>query len=141
MVDFDNGNVDKKDSNGPISFEENKPAAAKPGISHSPLNLGGTAPAQPKPQQPKPQTHIQHSEDEPSAMRKVAKAVSSSPDRISGVRTFFTKLHIGAVEFMDEQITDWLKDNPGVVIKKTNVVTGELAGKKTEPNIIISVWY
>ncbi|HLB73213.1 MAG TPA: hypothetical protein VJJ98_04275, partial [Sedimentisphaerales bacterium] len=68
-----------------------------------------------------------------------AKVVSS--DRISGVKTFFTKLHPGAIEFLDEQICNWLKENPCISIKRTNVVTGEIQSKKTEPNIVITVWY
>jgi len=62
-------------------------------------------------------------------------------DRIASCKTFFTKLHAGAIEFLDEQITGWLKENPDVVIKKTNVCVGEVAAKKSEPNILIVVWY
>jgi hypothetical protein len=65
----------------------------------------------------------------------------NSAERITGVRTFFTKLHPGAIEFLDEVITKWLKDNPGIYIKRTNIVRGDIQGKKTEPNIIITVWY
>jgi hypothetical protein len=62
-------------------------------------------------------------------------------ERITGVKTFFTKLAGGAIEFLDEQITNWLKANPEISIKRTNVVTGEVQGKKAEPNIIVTVWY
>ncbi len=79
------------------------------------------------------------------AVKPIIKApkekVLSSPDRITGVKTFFTKLHAGAIEFLDGQITNWLKENPGISIKLTNTVTGEVQGKKTEPNIVITVWY
>jgi hypothetical protein len=61
--------------------------------------------------------------------------------RIEGVKTFFTKLHPGAIEFLDEQITRWLSENPQVDIKRTNVTVGEVQAKKTEPNILITVWY
>jgi hypothetical protein len=64
-----------------------------------------------------------------------------STNRVTGVKTFFTKLHPGAMEFLDEQITKWLKENPGVMIKRTNTVTGDVQAKKTEPNIIITIWY
>jgi hypothetical protein len=30
---------------------------------------------------------------------------------------------------MDDQITAWLKDNPGIVIKRTNAVTGEIVDR------------
>ena len=103
------------------------------GISHSPLNLGGggttEAPKIEKPTQPAG-----------LAAKKPAEKINPA-ERITGVRTFFTKLHAGAIEFLDEVIAKWLKDNPNISIKRTNIVTGEIQGKKTEPNIIITVWY
>ncbi len=98
-------------------------------VSHSPLNLGGgSAVEAPKPAIQKPAA--------------VKPANSHGPTgRITGVKTFFTKLHAGAMEFLDEQITKWLHENPGIQIKFTNTTTGEVQGKKNEPNIIIHVWY
>ncbi|MHC4310491.1 MAG: hypothetical protein ACYSSN_11135 [Planctomycetota bacterium] len=99
------------------------------GVSHAPLDLGGSNPVEmPKIEAPKP------------AAKKPAEKVASS-DRITGVKTFFTKLHPGAINFLDEQITKWLAENPDVVIKRTNIITGEIQAKKTDPNIIITVWY
>lgn len=98
-------------------------------ISHAPLDLGGSSPVEiPKIQVPKP------------VAQKPAEKVASS-DRITGIKTFFTKLHPGAINFLDEQITKWLAENPEIVIKRTNIITGEIQAKKTDPNIIISVWY
>lgn len=97
-------------------------------VSHSPLNLGGIGAAAAKPTVSRPAT-----------AQPAEKAVSG--DRITGVKTFFTKLHPGAMDFLDGQINNWLKANPGVVIKRTNIATGEVQAKKTEPNIIITVWY
>ena len=57
------------------------------------------------------------------------------------MKTFFTKLHGGAIAFLEEQIARWLKANPDVTVKRTNVVTGPIVGKKVEPNIIITIWY
>ena len=67
--------------------------------------------------------------------------MASAGERIGGVKTFFTKLHAGAIDFLDQQITRWLKENPGVTVKRTNTVVGEIQAKKTEPNILITVWY
>jgi hypothetical protein len=68
-------------------------------------------------------------------------AVGAAGDRITNCRTFFTKLHPGAIKFLEDQITAWLKENPGIVIKRTDVTTGEILEKKAEPSLIILVWY
>ncbi len=120
---------------GPIPFEAIGPGES--GISHAPLDLGGgTAPAPTAP-----------------AAKPVAKPTASavtagkageklaSTDRIVGMKTFFTKLHGGAIEFLEQRIARWLKSNPDVVVKSTNVVTGDVVGKKVEPNIIITIWF
>ncbi len=116
------------DPDKPIPLDdEPRPA----GVSHAPLNLGGsTAKA------PPPRIEIR----KPVAAKPTAKT-TSAPDRITGMKTFFTKLHPGAMQFLDEQVTSWLKQNPGVKIKRTNLTTGEVQAKKTEPNVIITVWY
>jgi hypothetical protein len=126
MDNFDvNKSSPRDDLNEPIPFDDNSA-----GISHSPLNLGGGGTAEaPKIEMPA----------EPVVKKPTEKIVST--ERITGVKTFFTKLHPGAMDFLDEIITKWLKDNPGISIKQTNIVTGEIQGKKTEPNIIITVWY
>ncbi len=146
MDNLDLSNFDAQDLNepipldGPIPFESIGPGES--GVSHAPLDLGGgTAPA-PKAPAPKP-----------TAAKPVAKPIGSaatggqageklvSTDRIIGMKTFFTKLHGGAIAFLEEQIARWLKSNPDIIVKRTNVVTGPVVGKKVEPNIIITVWY
>jgi len=125
------------DLDKPIPFDDND--TGQTNVSHSPLNLGGSGPAAAaKPAAAKP-TVAKPTVARPVAAQPAEKAVSA--DRITGVRTFFTKLHPGAMEFLDGQISNWLKANPGVVIKRTNTATGEVQAKKTEPNIIITVWY
>ena len=138
MDNFESINLGGQNLNEPIPLGEDldKPipfdntGAGGTGVSHSPLDLGGSSPVEaPKIKVP-----------QPVAMKPTEKKVVSS-DRITGVKTFFTKLHPGAINFLDEQITKWLKENPDVKIKRTNTVTGEIQGKKTDPNIIITVWY
>ncbi len=128
MDNFGKSNVGG-DAEKPISLDD----TGSLGVSHAPLNMGsGTAkaPAGPAATSVKPTVKVP----------TTAKGGSSS-DRVTGVRTFFAKLHPGAINFLDEQITNWLKENPGITIKRTNTVTGEIQGKQTEPNIIVSVWY
>jgi hypothetical protein len=124
MADFQ-GNSGNQDNNKPIPFDNGM------SISHSPLNLDGSSSAAPPP--------ATEAEERP-VIQDTGKKVSW-PERITGVKTFFTKLHPGAMEFLDEQIGKWLTDNPGVSIKMTNTLVGEVQAKKTEQNIIITVWY
>jgi len=130
-----------EDNNEPIPFDDGLDDAisleghnkGSSGISHSPLHLGRSE----KPAMPKTVVSAQRS----APAGKDASQKTSSVDRITCVKTFFTKLHIGAISFLDEQICDWLKQNPGVVVKRTETITGMVQGKKTEPNIIVTIWY
>lgn len=132
MDNFDNGNIPpKEDFDKLIPFDDDD--MSNTNVSHSPLNLGGIDTTK------APEAEAAAEAVRPVGKKPTEKVVSS--DRITGVRTFFTKLHIGAIDFLDEQIIKWLKDNPGITIKRTNTATGEVAGKKTEPNIIVTVWY
>lgn len=137
MDNFNSSNLGGPNLNEPIPLGEDldKPipfdnaGLGGTGVSHSPLDLGGSSPVEiSKIEVPKPVT-----------MKPAEKIVST--ERITGVKTFFTKLHAGAMNFLDGQITKWLAENPDVKIKRTNTVTGEMQGKKTEPNIVITVWY
>jgi hypothetical protein len=118
-------------------------------ISHAPLNLDGSAPTRPEPVSiPAPAPAPAAAPPAPPVIDTEERPISkdsgkkvSWPDRITGMKTFFTKLHAGAIEFLEDQISRWLAENPGVKIKLTNVVIGEVQAKKTEANVIITVWY
>lgn len=138
----------KDDLDKPIPLEDfDKPippanvAPSRANVSHAPLNLGGpaAAPGGVRAASSAPGAAAQMQPPRMAVKKPVARVVSS--DRVSGAKTFFTKLHPGAIEFLDEQICNWLKENPCISIKRTNVVTGEIQSKKTEPNIVITVWY
>jgi hypothetical protein len=107
---------------------------SKPGISHAPLNLGGgsseAVSITPLPvASPPKQTAIKTAES------------SVSAERIRGMKTFYAKLHPGALAYLEEQIGTWLKDNPNNIIKRTDVTVGDVQGKTTEPNIVVVIWY
>ena len=137
MDNFNSSNLGGQNINDPIPLDRdlNKPIPLEDisigggGVSHSPLDLGGSSPVE------IPKIDVPGS----VAKKPVGKVISS--ERITGVKTFFTKLHPGAINFLDEQITKWLAENPEVIIKRTNVITGEIQAKKTDPNIIITVWF
>jgi len=155
MDNFNNSNVPgNANLNQPIPLGEDldKPIPFDDGTSDasvSPLSLGGSSTAQ-APKTAIPKAAVQNTAVQKTAMPKIVapkpavkkvETTKVSTNRITGVKTFFTKLHPGALDFLDEQITKWLKENPGVTIKRTNTVTGDIQAKKTEPNIIITVWY
>lgn len=120
-----------EDLDKPIPFDD---GTSKASVSHSPLSLGGSnTPQAPRAAAPKIAV--------PKPVVKKVEEKRVSTNRITFVKTFFTKLHPGALEFLDEQITKWLKENPGITIKRTNTVTGNIQGKKTDPNIIITIWF
>jgi hypothetical protein len=142
MDNFDVSNFGAQNLDEPIHLDEPIPfdniAPGESGVSHAPLDLGGGSTAQaPKAAAPKPV--VKPIAPAPTAA-KPTEALTSA-DRIVGMKTFFTKLHAGAITFLEEQIARWLKANPDVVVKRTNVVTGDVQGKKTEPNVIITIWY
>ena len=139
---------EKTEEKIPFDSVEAKPAT----VSRQPISLGGShagvatgpkpalaAPAAPKVEAPRPA---------PVPVRPAAAAPAPTPvqrngtgERILGMKTFFAKLHAGSLTFLEEQIQGWLKENPHIHIKATNVTTGEVQAKVTEPNLIITVWY
>ncbi len=135
-----------EDVNNTIPFDDSDPPASAPSVSRKPLTLGGNGSAKPQ-AAPRPQATASKPAPRPASAqaaavsKKAARAVNSNAPRISGLKTFYTKLHPGALDFLDEQVADWLKANPTINIKQTNVTVGEVQAKKTEPNIIISIWF
>jgi len=133
MSSFSNPDLDK-----PIPFDDSGPSGSS--ISHAPLELGGSnVVSKPKPAVAAPKPVAKPAPAPATAVKPAPQAATAG--RIEGVRTFFTKLHPGAIDFLDEQITRWLKENPSIVVKRTNIVVGEVQSKKTEPNILVTVWY
>ncbi len=133
MSSFSNPDLDK-----PIPFDD--PSPGESGVSHAPLDLGGSPAVQIPPAATPTPKPVAKPTPSPATPAKTA-SIAAPAGRIEGVRTFFTKLHPGAINFLDEQIARWLKENPDVTVKRTNIVVGEVQAKKTEPNILISVWY
>jgi hypothetical protein len=121
LVVFGESRTVSPEEEKPIPFDDTENDQSN--ISHAPLNLDSSS------------TSLFEASHE-----KVTGQISS-PDRITRVRTFFTKLHAGSIDFLDQQINTWLRDNPGIVIKRTDTTVGPVVAKKTEPNIIITIWY
>lgn len=56
-------------------------------------------------------------------------------------RIFHAKLNEGALKFMQDQINDWIDDNPDVDIKHMGTNVGVVEGKSTEPHLVVTVFY
>lgn len=59
----------------------------------------------------------------------------------SRCRTFHCRISEGAVEFMNNQINEWLDEREDVTLKFAVSTIGLFEGKHTEPNIIMTVFY
>lgn len=166
MDDFDINSIfpDNETPKEPNPFgdSEDEPAdTSETNISHTPLDLGELD--TPKTQEREPlgdmdlmgleEPDKRQASEPASGSGPVAESPAStvpqppgrsqivSGGRITGMKIFFTKLQAGSMDFMEEQVKNWLANNPGIVIKCTNVISGPVVGKKTEPNIIITLWY
>jgi hypothetical protein len=73
-----------------------------------------------------------------SKFRRALQPQSSGATRC---RTFHCKLSEGALEFMINQINEWLDGNDKIVIKFASTTIGPFEGKHTEPNLIITAFY
>lgn len=57
------------------------------------------------------------------------------------MRIFHARLSDGAVSHLDQQINDWLDQNPEIEIKFSNSTVGTWEGKHPEPNLILTLFY
>ena len=65
------------------------------------------------------------------------------PDKVGAtrIRVFHCKLSEGALDFMLNQINDWLDGNDQIVVKMMNSSIGPYEGKHTEQHLIVTVFY
>ena len=59
----------------------------------------------------------------------------------SRCRTFHCRISQGAIDFLNDQMNDWLDENKDITVKFSNTVIGMFEGKHTEPNLILTVFY
>ena len=56
------------------------------------------------------------------------------------VKSFHAKLTGESLEFLDQQINQWLDAHPQYEVKFVSTSVGEWTGKLKEPNLIVQVW-
>lgn len=57
------------------------------------------------------------------------------------VRTFHGKLSEQGMDYMDNQINEWLDGNPDIEVKFVTSTVGQFEGKIREPALVLNVWY
>lgn len=72
---------------------------------------------------------------------RFARPLNTSTEGATRCRSFHAKLSEPALEFMNNQINDWVDANPGIVIKFATSTIGTFEGKHAEPNLIVTVFY
>ncbi len=56
------------------------------------------------------------------------------------VKSFHCKLTGDSLEFLDQQVNEWLDAHPQYEVKFVTSAVGEWTGKLKEPNLIVMVW-
>ncbi len=56
------------------------------------------------------------------------------------VKSFHCKLNAESVEYMDQQINQWLDEHPDYEVKLVTSTVGEWSGKVKEPAMVMNVW-
>lgn len=59
----------------------------------------------------------------------------------SRCRVFHSRLSQGAIDFVTNQINEWLDEHDDITIKFATTTIGLFEGKHTEPNLITTVFY
>ena len=58
----------------------------------------------------------------------------------SHMKTFVTKMRLDAIDYLDEQVNEWLDSHPDYRVKFATTSVGEMRGKTTENALIMTVW-
>ena len=121
------------------------PAVARPEIR--PLGGGGLgaphAPERIEKPAPQPVNKITQFEQRFSAKRHEDTWKRSPNVNGTGAihcKSFHCKLVGESLEFLDQQINEWLDAHPQYEVKFVNSTIGEWTGKLKEPNLIVQVW-
>jgi hypothetical protein len=56
------------------------------------------------------------------------------------VKSFHCKLTGDSLDFLDQQINEWLDAHPDYEVKMVTTSVGDWTGKLKEPNLIVNVW-
>ncbi len=69
------------------------------------------------------------------------RALDQNHPAASRCRTFHCRLSEGAIEFLNNQINEWLDQNDDISVKFVSSTIGLFEGKHTEQNLIMTLFY
>ena len=105
----------------------------------SPEGGGGSSPMQ---EPSKPKIHFfGDSATHPKGEEVWKRATTSTGTGASHVKSFHCKLQGESIEYLDQQVNDWLEAHPDYEVKLVTTTVGEFAGKLgRELHLIMHVW-
>jgi len=74
-------------------------------------------------------------------MEQFRRSLNTTGQGATRVRTFHTKLNDAAMRFMDQQIAEWIDSHDDIEVKLCSTTVGVVEGKRSEPHLIVTVWY
>ncbi len=127
----------------PIPFEDKIKLNTKlPPLGSSSPNHAAASPPPPGNVVPSSHIHTFESESKLSRQENIQyKRPLTTGTGATRVRTFHTKLADAAIKYLDDQVNEWLDDNPDILIKFCTTTVGVVEGKRAEQHLIVTVWY
>jgi len=126
----------------PFHLEEEKPAQEMP-----PIRLEPSRPDAPNVVENRaaPANRVQAAETDSvqtqQRAQKFQRSLNLTGQGATRVRTFHTKLTDAAMSYLAGLINEWLDASPDVEVKFASTTVGVVEGKRSEPHLIITVWY
>ncbi len=71
---------------------------------------------------------------------EMKRAVNSDGTGATRCKTFHSKLRVDALEFLDDQVNQWLDAHPEYEVKFVTTTIGVLTGKMKEEALFMNVW-
>ncbi len=108
-----------------------------------PLDLSPQSPAVPKPSTAEQPTKIRTFEQKLRTGRHEDnwnRTPNSTGNGAIHVKSFHCKLTGDSLDFLDQQINEWLDAHPQYEVKLVTTSIGTWTGKIKEPNLIVNVW-
>lgn len=121
-------------SSGGITPSQKLPNATVPGSTGAPPPVGAPTEAKPKIQA------FSQVMGAKKAGEDWKRKTNTTGTGATHVKSFHCKLNAESLDYMDQQINEWLDAHPDYEVKLVSTSVGEWTGKIKEPALVVSVW-